>query len=169
MLILDEPTNDLDVDTLELLEDLLIEYDGTLLLVSHDRTFLDHVVTSTLVFEGEGQVREYVGGYEDWLRQRPRIEQKVKDDNQQSVANSHKRSGSSKQKLGFNETRELERLPDTIEQLEVEQMQLEELVADSDFYQSDKETIKQTLLRLEQVHSELSSAYERWEELDSLS
>ena len=169
MLILDEPTNDLDVDTLELLEDLLIEYDGTLLLVSHDRTFLDHVVTSTLVFEGEGQVREYIGGYEDWLRQRPRAEQKVKDDARRAVADGHKKSGTSKQKLGFNETRELERLPDEIEQLEAEQKQLEGLIADSGFYQSDKKTIKQTLQRLEVVHSELSSAYERWEELDSLS
>jgi ATP-binding cassette subfamily F protein uup len=169
MLILDEPTNDLDVDTLELLEDLLIEYDGTLLLVSHDRTFLDHVVTSTLVFEEQGQVREYVGGYEDWLRQRTVAKDIETADEGPGSSRSRGRARSANRKLGFNETRELQKLPDKIEQLEQEQQQLEAMISDSGFYQSDKDNIRQTLARLEQLHEELTAAYERWEQLDGLS
>jgi ATP-binding cassette subfamily F protein uup len=169
MLILDEPTNDLDVDTLELLEDLLIEYDGTLLLVSHDRTFLDNVVTSTLVFEEQGQVREYVGGYEDWLRQRTVAKDIETADEGPGSSRSRGRARSANRKLGFNETRELQKLPDKIEQLEQEQQQLEAMISDSGFYQSDKDNIRQTLARLEQLHEELTAAYERWEQLDGLS
>jgi len=174
MLVLDEPTNDLDVDTLELLEDLLIEYEGTLLLVSHDRTFLDNVVTSTLVFEGHGQVGDYVGGYEDWLRQRkprsdisPAVETETKSENnqaQQIAANKTQ----SKVKLSFNEQRELQYLPERIEALEVEQQEIEMLVSQGDFYQQDKQLIKDTLARLDDIHKELSDAYNRWEYLDGI-
>ncbi|HEY5734590.1 MAG TPA: ATP-binding cassette domain-containing protein [Gammaproteobacteria bacterium] len=169
MLILDEPTNDLDVDTLELLEDLLIEYDGTLLLVSHDRTFLDHVVTSTLVFEEQGQVREYVGGYEDWLRQRAAAKDTARADESPVSGRSRGRGRPVNKKLGYNETRELQMLPDKIEQLEHEQQQLEAMISDTGFYQSDKENIRHTLARLEQLQGELAAAYERWAQLDGLS
>ena len=169
MLILDEPTNDLDVDTLELLEDLLIEYDGTLLLVSHDRTFLDNVVSSTLVFEEAGYVREYIGGYDDWLRQRKHPATSVNSDKQGSSKNSAVQSQNNKKKLGYNETRELESLPKKIEQLESEQKQIGVLMSDAEFYQTDQADIKKTLARLAELEGELSQAYARWEHLDSLS
>lgn len=170
MLVLDEPTNDLDVDTLELLEDLLLEYDGTLLLVSHDRTFLDNVVTSTLVFEGEGSVGDYVGGYEDWLRQRrqPAAADTIKKEKAipaRQVKQAVKTAA--KQKLGFNEQRELAALPEKIEVLEAEQQALETQVSQPDFYQQDKDTIKCELDRLESIRQELENAYARWEYLDS--
>jgi ABC transport system ATP-binding/permease protein len=167
MLVLDEPTNDLDVETLELLEELLAEYDGTLLLVSHDRTFLDRVVTSTIVFEGEGRVREYVGGYEDWIRQRPKIKpaSKTNTENEQGLKPIQKRK--QKTKLGYKEQRELDALPQTIEKLEQEQQQLEAQIASSDFYKQGKESITTSLLQLDQIKKELEIAYKRWEELDN--
>jgi len=171
LLVLDEPTNDLDVDTLELLEDLLIEYEGTLLLVSHDRAFLDNVVTSTLVFEGHGQVGDYVGGYEDWLRQRKTAQPIGKRDTKAPPApaekvKSPKPKPADKRKLSFNEQRELQQLPDRIESLEVEQQEIETLVSQGDFYQQDKDLIKDTLARLEVIRRELNAAYQRWEYLD---
>jgi len=169
MLILDEPTNDLDVDTLELLEDLLIEYDGTLLLVSHDRTFLDNVVSSTLVFEEAGYVREYIGGYDDWLRQRKQQASQPTAD-KKAIAKSTDSSSTQKQKkLGYNETRELQSLPQKIEDLESEQQEIEAMVSNAEFYQSDPDEVKKTLARLESLQDELSQAYDRWEYLDSLS
>jgi ATP-binding cassette subfamily F protein uup len=170
LMILDEPTNDLDVDTLELLEDLLSEFDGTLLLVSHDRTFLDNIVTSTLVFEEDGHIGEYVGGYEDWLRQRPDPERKQKQD---SAAVSEKQaevdvsniSAVKSRKLSYKETRELATLPGLIEELEDEKGMLEARVSDSAFYQQEKAAITETLERLEYLNIELEQAYERWEEL----
>lgn len=171
MLVLDEPTNDLDVDTLELLEDLLGDYEGTLLLVSHDRTFLDNVVTSTLVFEGNGQVGDYVGGYEDWIRQRKPslIDQTAnKQDKKNSVPASKPVRGkpTEKTKLSFNEQRELAGLPSRIEALEEEQQEIETLVSQGDFYQREETLIKDTMARLESIHQELSEAYQRWEYLD---
>lgn len=168
MLIMDEPTNDLDVDTLELLEDLLLEYDGTLLLVSHDRTFLDNVVSSTLVFEGEGQVNEYVGGYDDWLRQRPPESGNKPPVQSSSKASKGKRHRKSK-KLGFNQARELKALPGQIEALEKEQQKIEGQIADTDFYQQDRVEIGKTMARLKEVHEELQQAFERWEQLDNQS
>lgn len=170
LMILDEPTNDLDVDTLELLEDLLSEFDGTLLLVSHDRTFLDNIVTSTLVFEEDGHIGEYVGGYEDWLRQRPDPERKQKQDSaavpekQEEVDVSHISAVKSR-KLSYKETRELAALPGLIEELEDEKGMLEARVSDSTFYQQEKAAITETLERLEYLNIELEQAYERWEEL----
>ncbi len=174
MMVLDEPTNDLDVDTLELLEELLAEYDGTLLLVSHDRSFLDNVVTSTLVFEEGGKVGEYVGGYEDWIRQRkPGKTTKFADSkstNQPARDNQskNKNTQTDKKKLGFNEKREFDALPDKIELMERRQKVLEHTVSKSDFYQQDKDTINQTMDLISQVRSELESAYERWEYLAEL-
>jgi len=171
MLVLDEPTNDLDVDTLELLEDLLGDYDGTLLLVSHDRTFLDNVVTSTLVFEGDGRVGEYVGGYEDWIRQRriPEIDsgshaEKIPAKTLKST--DSKRSTDKNKKLSYKEKHELETLPGKIETMEQEQKQLTLATSQAEFYQQDKDTISTTVARLKQIETELALAYERWESLD---
>jgi len=171
MMVLDEPTNDLDVDTLELLEELLAEYEGTLLLVSHDRTFLDNVVTSTLVFEEGGKVSEYVGGYEDWIRQRKPTgmpdEKKSKKKKERHRQNKKRSKLSEKKKLGFNEKRELESLPDKIKIMEHQQEKLEQAIGQRDFYQQDKETISQTIASLKQMRDELQKAYERWEHLAS--
>ncbi len=169
MMVLDEPTNDLDVDTLELLEELLAEYEGTLLLVSHDRTFLDNVVTSTLVFEEGGKVGEYVGGYEDWIRQRKPTGMSGKNNSNKKKERHRqdkKRSKlSEKKKLGFNEKRELEGLPDKIETMELQQTKLEQTIGQRDFYQQDKETISKTIATMKQLQDELQKAYERWEYL----
>lgn len=169
MLVLDEPTNDLDVDTLELLEDLLSDYAGTLLLVSHDRTFLDDVVTSTIVFEDDGEVEEYVGGYEDWERQRsakPDTRKKVKQISTQTKT-ANREQPSQKPKLNYNEKRELENLPGKIEQLEQQQKAIEKETASEIFYKQDKTTITTILSQLQQINDDLNKAYARWEELDS--
>ena len=169
MMVLDEPTNDLDVDTLELLEELLAEYEGTLLLVSHDRTFLDNVVTSTLVFEEGGKVGEYIGGYEDWIRQRKPTgtpDEKKSNKNKERYRQNKERSKlSEKKKLGFNEKRELEGLPNKIESMEHQQKKLEQTIGQRDFYQQDKETISKTMASMKQLQDELQKAYERWEYL----
>jgi len=167
MLVLDEPTNDLDVDTLELLEDLLSEYDGTLLLVSHDRAFLDNVVTSTIVMEGEGVVDECVGGYEDWLRQRRERAAAPKPKRAEpKTAPAENRAPTAKRKLSYKEQRELDSLPARIEALEAEQQALEMRVSQGDFYQQDKARIAEVTARLQQLRTELEQAYARWEELD---
>ncbi len=168
LLVLDEPTNDLDLETLELLEFQLAEWSGTLLLVSHDRVFLDNIVTSTLVFEGEGRIQEYVGGYEDWLRQR------AVDAPARSTRTDVRRPSTelgttdpSKKKLSFKEQRELEQLPSRIEALEAEERRLDAAFADPEFYKEPADTIRRTLVRLEEVRSELAVAYARWDALDS--
>lgn len=171
MLVLDEPTNDLDVDTLELLEDLLDEYEGTLLLVSHDREFLDNVVTSTIVFEGNGEVNEYVGGYDEMLRQTKSPSLSANSKVQKEIKNDPSGKPVTKQqktKPSYKETRELESLPETIEKLETEQKQIEQKIASSEFYQQEKDKITGTLSRMEQVNSELETAYERWGYLDGI-
>jgi len=169
MMVLDEPTNDLDVDTLELLEELLAEYEGTLLLVSHDRTFLDNVVTSTLVFEEDGKVGEYVGGYDDWIRQRkPSKTASLSDKTSSKKTKIIKQKGNNnsvKKKLGFNEKRELDSLPDKIEALENQQEELEQRIGHSGFYQQDKEAISQTMASMKQLQEDLQKSYERWEYL----
>lgn len=167
-LVMDEPTNDLDVETLELLESLLVEYAGTLLLVSHDRAFLDNVVTSTLAFEGEGRVNDYVGGYEDWLRQRaaPPVTSKKASkpaDKPKPVAAEKPRT----RKLSYKEQRELEALPGHIESLETEQAELQQRMADPAFYQQDREAIAEATSRLEALEQELAAAYGRWETLEA--
>jgi ATP-binding cassette subfamily F protein uup len=167
MLVLDEPTNDLDVDTLELLEDLLSEYDGTLLLVSHDRAFLDNVVSSTIVMEGDGVVDECVGGYEDWLRQRRERAAAPKPKREEAKpAPVEDRAPAVKKKLSYKEQRELESLPARIEALEREQQTLALSVSQPEFYQQDKAGIAQALARLEQLRAELEQAYARWQELE---
>jgi ABC transport system ATP-binding/permease protein len=170
MMVLDEPTNDLDVDTLELLEELLAEYEGTLLLVSHDRSFLDNVATSTLVFEGDGKVGEYVGGYEDWIRQRipnktSTLSYKASSKNTKIIKQEKKKNASVKKKLGFNEQREFENLPDKIEAMENQQKILEQRINQSDFYQQDKNTISETMASAKKLQEDLQKSYERWEYL----
>jgi ATP-binding cassette subfamily F protein uup len=166
MLVLDEPTNDLDVETLELLEELLLTYQGTLLLVSHDRTILNNVVTNTLVLEGDGSVREYVGGYDDWLRQRktpePEPIQKAAEPKK-----SKQRIGSVR-RLTYNEKRELETLPERIETLEAEQHALYDSMADPAFYQSGGEDVVKVTTRLEALKQKLEATYKRWEELETI-
>ena len=171
LLVMDEPTNDLDVETLELLEELLLEYQGTLLLVSHDRAFLDNAVTSTLVFEGGGRIGEYVGGYTDWLRQRrnqapPKTEPPRGKTPPPSACAAEKRSAKSR-KLSYKEQREIETLPGKIETLELEQAQLQAAVSAAGFYQQPGEAISATLARLQSVTAELEEYYARWEALES--
>ncbi len=171
MMVLDEPTNDLDVDTLELLEELLSEYEGTLLLVSHDRTFLDNVVTSTLVFEGDGRFNEYAGGYEDWeryQRQIPEPSAEIKKRVAPAPAVASKNADKPR-KLSYKEQRELEALPGKIETLEAEQRELNERMGEADFYRQGSAKITATMERIEAVKIELESCYARWQVLESLS
>ncbi len=168
LLILDEPTNDLDIETLEVLEDLLLGYEGTLLLVSHDRAFLNNIVTSTLILDGRGTVNEYVGGYDDWQEQTEQIPAS-KPPKLDSVTQTQSRADSkpASRKLSFNEKRELADLPWRIEMLEAEQHQLAVKLEDPSFYQQGGETITQAVNRLQELHEELSRAYHRWVELES--
>jgi ATP-binding cassette subfamily F protein uup len=172
LLVLDEPTNDLDTETLELLEDLLVEFRGTLLLVSHDRALLDNVATSTLVFEGEGRVREYVGGYEDWVRQRdPRrsgeFKTKPVDPGTPVSASTGGPIQPKAEKLSFKENRELAELPARIEALETDQAELHERLSDPAFYQAAREEVAAVKARLAALESELETVYARWEALEA--
>ena len=165
LLVLDEPTNDLDVETLELLEDLLLDYPGTVLLVSHDRTFLNNVVTSTLVLEGEGRVREYVGGYDDWVRQRGSNAQI--DPGKPSVAPQKRRpKREDRQTISFKEQRELEDLPGVIELLEAEQNELYRSMSDPEFYRKTGPELAAAKARLKELEQKLEETYQRWEFLD---
>jgi len=174
VLVMDEPTNDLDIETLELLEERLATWPGTLLLVSHDRAFIDHVVTSTLVFEGDGRVQEYVGGYEDWLRQRRNAEAVAEPAPvRRSSAGANAATIATKEpsrahrKPSYKEQLELEQLPARIEALETEQKQLQAAVASDDFYKRPASEIHEALARLEELETLLLAAYTRWDALDS--
>jgi ATP-binding cassette subfamily F protein uup len=178
VLVLDEPTNDLDIETLELLESLLVEFSGTILLVSHDRTFLDHVVTSTLVFEGDGTVAEYVGGYADWRLQKAAQDAAARTTARRGPTPAHleltttsvpdsSRSEAAKGKLSYKERREFDALPDRIAALEDEDARLQQAVAGPEFYKASRDTIEATLARIETLRAELHAAYARWDELDS--
>ncbi len=159
-LVMDEPTNDLDIETLELLEELLIEYSGTLLLVSHDREFIDNTVTSTLVFEGPGLVKEYVGGYQDWLRQRPTADEKTAAAAKQVKSKPVPGKGSPNLK-------ELRSLPGKIEKLEAKIEALHLAIAAPEYYQQDAEVIRNEQQQLQALESELQDLYQRWEALES--
>jgi ATP-binding cassette subfamily F protein uup len=165
LLVLDEPTNDLDTETLELLEELLEEFSGTLLLVSHDRSFIDNVVTSILAFEGDGAWAEYVGGYQDWVRQK-RVRNAPKSSGATPQRTTAARTAPQKKRLSYKEQRELEAMPQTIDTLEAQQSQLEQRIASGDFYRQDKPAIAAALAQLEKTHSQLAAAYARWEQLD---
>ncbi len=172
VLVMDEPTNDLDLETLELLEAQLVEWPGTLLLVSHDRVFLDNVVTSTIVFEGDGRIEEYVGGYADWLRQR-RKQTKAAIAGSRAGASAAKPAESAAapaappKKLSYKEQRELEQLPHRIEVLESEHSQLQAKVGSPEFYKEGTEGIAKTLARATAVEAELLVVYARWDDLES--
>lgn len=191
VLVMDEPTNDLDIQTLELLEELLLKYSGTLLLVSHDRAFLNNVVTSTLVYEETGKIAEFIGGYDDWLRQKkitpiPPKEPTQKESTpkestpKESTRISTKKKTASglektgpeknrpgKTRLGYMEKRELESLPLQIEAMEKEQTDLLEKMSDPEFYKTDPQVIAQINARREELENLLEAAYARWEELES--
>ena len=166
LLVMDEPTNDLDVETLELLEELLLDYKGTLLLVSHDRAFLDNVVSSTLVLEGQGRIGEYVGGYSDWLRQRP-AEQPAAPSTSKSVVKVANPPTTAKRKLSFKDQRALEQLPGRIEQLESEIATRTAAMNDPAFFQQDSSAIVQANQSLAALQAELDTAFAYWAELDS--
>ena len=173
LLVMDEPTNDLDVETLELLEEMLIDYPGTLILVSHDRAFLDNVVTSSLVMEGNGRVGDYVGGYTDWLRQRP-IAQRIAA----AAASAPKLTPQvapkpaavapepAKRKLSYKEQRELEQLPALIERLDGEIAALTSQIQDPAFYRQGPEAVTTANARLSSLQAELEQAYARWQSLE---
>lgn len=183
VIVMDEPTNDLDVDTLELLEDKLNDFPGTLLLTCHDRDFLDNVVTSTLVFEGKGKVAEYVGGYHDWVRQTGGVMADescfsgVSDDSsadneivpeERPIANASEKAtdNASKKKLSYKLKRELELLPEKIEGLEGEVGELQAQIVSAEFYRQERDKIERVTSRLSEAESELAKAMERWLELE---
>jgi ATP-binding cassette subfamily F protein uup len=168
LLVLDEPTNDLDLETIELLEHLLVDFPGTVLLVSHDRAFLDNVVTSTLVFEGQGRIAEYIGGYEDWQRQRAveTIHRTEKKEERSDRPAQRVQRGA--RKLSYNEVRELAGLPEMIERFESEQARLFETLADPSTYRSDGQAVARAKTRLVEVEEALTRAYGRWELLDAI-
>jgi ATP-binding cassette subfamily F protein uup len=163
VLVLDEPTNDLDIETLELLEELLLDFKGTLLLVSHDRAFLNNVVTSTLIFSGQGKIEEYVGGYDDWLRQReiPRIPDAAKPSPKPPP-----RPRTAAIKMSFKEERELAALPSLLEGLEAEKKKLYQSLADPGFYRGESSDVASVNARLQELEKELREAYLRWEYLE---
>ena len=176
LLVMDEPTNDLDVETLELLEEMLIDYPGTLILVSHDRAFLDNVVTSSLVMEGNGRVGDYVGGYTDWLRQRP-IAQRIAAAAASAprltpqvaakpVAPAPVAVEPAKRKLSYREQRELEQLPARIEVIDGEIAGLTAQIQDPAFYRQPAEAVSAANARLSSLQSELEQAYARWQALE---
>lgn len=179
VLVLDEPTNDLDIETLELLEDILLKFEGTVLLVSHDRQFMDNVVTSLMVFEGDGVVNEYVGGYSDWSRRGNELysfEASESEGRKPSAIPAEKpikeaapKKAPSK-KLSYNDQRELDGLPALIEKLEARQSELEQIMSSADFYEKDDggKSVEETLKAVAEVQSQLEQAFERWEALEKL-
>jgi ABC transport system ATP-binding/permease protein len=167
ILVLDEPTNDLDIETLELLEELLFEFSGTILIVSHDRAFLNNVVTSTLVFEGSGKITEYAGGYDDWLIQRPEPDVIQPPEKKVSEKSKQKPRQLKIKKLTFKEKQELKDLPQVIDKLESRQKELFEAMSDPLFYKMEKKEITRVKSQLEKTEKAIENAYIRWEELGS--
>jgi ATP-binding cassette subfamily F protein uup len=177
LLVLDEPTNDLDIDTLELLEELVASFDGTLLLVSHDRSFLDRVVTSLLVLEGDGGVREFVGGWTDWEEWKkssaasasaPSVRKSSKLDSKNDVVAVMPTAPIKKKRLSYKEQREFDELPVKLETMESHKLTLDALVADPNFYGRDQNEVRNTLGELQALSEQIDAAYLRWEELEKL-
>jgi ATP-binding cassette subfamily F protein uup len=173
LLVMDEPTNDLDLETLEMLEEKLANYDGTLLLVSHDRAFLDNVVTSVLVLDGKGEVDEFIGGYSDWLAYS--VQQKalatVPKSNPTTKADKQEKpttAVSKKKKLSFKDQQELDNLPKLIEELEAKLVVLNKQASAADFYKKDQDVVGKTLADLQQTEERLEAVYLRWDELEAL-
>lgn len=181
LLVLDEPTNDLDVETLELLEEVLMEFKGTVLIVSHDRAFLDNVVTSTLVFDGTGRVREYVGGFDDWLRQggsisllgvtddldAPQAAEQAEETEQAQKEHAAPSEPEPQKKLSYSLQRELDAIPGQIEALETELASLHEQVSQPEFYQQPLAETEAVLAQITKVQEQLDLLIERWAELES--
>ncbi|RSR94361.1 ATP-binding cassette domain-containing protein, partial [Acinetobacter baumannii] len=175
LIVMDEPTNDLDMVTLELLEEMLSEYKGTLLLISHDRAFMDNVVTSTWVFDGKGGIAEYIGGYQDYLIQRPNervVDQKGDVKKAQAKAETEKNAAQTnvkKVKLSYKDQRELEQLPAEIEKLENEQAALSDKLADGSWFVTDADAATKASQRLAEIEELLLEKLERWDELEQMS
>ncbi len=167
MIVLDEPTNDLDAETLELLEERLVEFAGTVLVVSHDRQFLNNVVTSSLVFE-PGGVREYVGGYDDWHAQSAANLLAAEPEKRPATAMKLETSGKKSKRLGFKEQRELQSLPKQIERLESSIAKRHTAMAEPNFYQQSPAKISAAQGELKALEAELATAFKRWEELEVL-
>jgi ATP-binding cassette subfamily F protein uup len=171
LLVLDEPTNDLDIETLEVLEEKLSEYAGTLIVVTHDREFLDNVVTSTVVFEEDGKIQQYVGGYKDWLRQGHQLTERdnpvAEEARRQRAAERKKQKKQTK--LSYKDQRELDQLPAEIETLETTIAALQEAVSAPDFYTQEQDIVQAKLQELADAGAQLDSRVERWGELESLS
>ena len=171
LIVMDEPTNDLDLETLELLEEKLVNYDGTLLLVSHDRAFLDNVVTSVYVLTGSGEVDEFVGGYTDWMgyvKQTEASKPVVTVKKVESVAKPESSSNSKKKKLSFKDQQELNKLPDMIDELETKQAALTLQISSSGFYKKEPLAIAKTLDELKVIEADLEKVYARWNALEAL-
>jgi ATP-binding cassette subfamily F protein uup len=180
VIVMDEPTNDLDTETLELLEEKLVNFSGTVLIVSHDREFLNNVVTSSIVFEN-GNVKEYVGGYDEWLRQSKHADLKSSKKSKPQTISQAAKSSSTKdssvkskptaakpRKLSYNEKRELDQLPAKIEELEQQIAELHQTMGDPEFYKQQSDQIAEIQKKATALQSELDSTYARWEELDSV-
>lgn len=184
VLVLDEPTNDLDIETLELLEEILLEFDGTLLLVSHDREFMDNTVTQIYAFEGNGRITQSVGGYTDWLQKGGTLTARATSDESDAMtkatretspatstnetsANPASNGVTSKIRLSYKDQRELDSLPDQVETLETRQTALEQAISGKGFYTGEQELVRTTLAELEDVQKQLEHAYQRWQELES--
>ena len=172
VLVLDEPTNDLDIETLELLEDILIKFEGTILLVSHDRKFMDNVVTSLMVFESNGKINEYVGGYSDWSIKGGKLqkvgESKAKADKERgkNLNQENQRKHETTKRKSREHDKEIRRILLLIEKLELEQSQLEKILSGPNFYEDSKENIERTLQKFAENKKDLEITYERWEQLD---
>jgi len=173
MLVLDEPTNDLDMETLELLEEILLSFDGTLLLVSHDRAFLDNVVTSSIVFEGNGEVNHYIGGYQDWIDHGGSFNSETSiEKNSEATLEKAEQAKPQKQqltqprKLSYMLQRELDQLPAKIEEAETGLRQLEETISDPEFYQNEQSIIDKVLKQVSDAQESLEKLYARWEEIE---
>jgi ATP-binding cassette subfamily F protein uup len=171
LIVMDEPTNDLDLETLEILEEKLVDYQGTLLLVSHDREFLDNVVTSVLVFEGNGHIGEYIGGYADWQALMERQKKASVDASKvaEAAAKKEKPKTATTKKLSYKEQRELEQLPERIDELETRQTELTTQIGSAEFYKQSQEKVAETLAELKSTEEALTQAYQRWDELEALS
>jgi ATP-binding cassette subfamily F protein uup len=168
LLVMDEPTNDLDIDTLELLEEYVADFPGTLLLVSHDRAFLDHVVTSLLVFEGNGAVRDFVGGHTDWSSYRARQRQAGSAPEAQAPARAARSAGSAPRRPSYKEQRELAELPGRLQQLEGDKQRIESELADGTLYRADaQDALRERLARLAALSAQIEAGYARWSELES--
>jgi len=177
LLVMDEPTNDLDLETLELMEAKLVEFTGTLLIVSHDRAFLNNVVTSVLVLDGTGNVEEFVGGYSDWriqVQAKSKAESgkkavdKAINKSDEEIKNQKKANNASRRKLSYKEQQELSNLPQLINDLETKQAELNRQINDADFYKNDQQVIAQALADLQATDEQLEQAYQRWDELETL-